>query len=363
MLSLVQPLFDGPLDIVGDVHGEIDALHALMQHLGYANEGRHPDGRRLVFVGDLIDRGANSPAVVALVQRLIESGRAQCALGNHELNILLNHPKHENKWFYGEEFHDEDGNVVPQVLADESIRRQVVQFSRTLPIALERNDLRVVHACWDDDMLSFARGSSNVVSLYHEHADRIEFDASSCPELDDIDTGLLHQNENPVKKLSLTQIEGIFTGSITDWSEVGGKAGKISLYTRNTSSGTYKSFAKLAMSKKDYASNSQKMEGNQPICTEVANNVNGIGYVGLAYAKGNDYKTVKVDGVSAKPSKVAQYPLARKLYYYTVGEPTSEVAAFLKYATSTDAANAIVEKIGFVPTPVANASMKASVTQ
>jgi phosphate transport system substrate-binding protein len=169
--------------------------------------------------------------------------------------------------------------------------------------------------------------------------------------------------KNPVKKLSLAQIEGIFTGSITDWSEVGGKAGKISLYTRNTSSGTYKSFAKLAMSKKDYASNSQKMEGNQPICTEVAKNINGIGYVGLAYAKGNDYKTVKVDGVSAKPSKVAQYPLARKLYYYTVGEPTSEVAAFLKYATASDAANVIVEKIGFVPTPVANASMKSSAAQ
>lgn len=169
--------------------------------------------------------------------------------------------------------------------------------------------------------------------------------------------------KNPVKKLSLVQIEGIFTGSITDWSEVGGKAGKISLYTRNTSSGTYKSFAKLAMSKKDYASNSQKMEGNQPICTEVAKNANGIGYVGLAYAEGNNYKTVKVNNVSAKPSKVSQYPLARKLYYYTVGEPTSEVAAFLKYATTTDAANAIVEKIGFVPTPVANASMKSNAGQ
>ena len=163
--------------------------------------------------------------------------------------------------------------------------------------------------------------------------------------------------ENPVKKLSLEQIEGIFTGTITDWSEVGGSAGKISIYTRNTSSGTYKSFAKLAMSKKDYAANAQKMEGNQPICTEVSKNINGIGYVGLAYAKGNDYKTVKVNGVSAKPSKVSKYPLARKLYYYTIGEPTGEVAKFLKFATSSAPANAIVEKIGFVPTPVANASM------
>ena len=163
--------------------------------------------------------------------------------------------------------------------------------------------------------------------------------------------------DNPVKKLSLTQIEGIFTGTITDWSEVGGSAGKISIYTRNTSSGTYKSFAELAMSKKDYAPQSQKMEGNQPICTEVGQNVNGIGYVGLAYANGSDYKTVKVNGVAAKASKVSKYPLARKLYYYTIGEPKGEVAKFLTFATSSDNANAIVEKIGFVPTSVANASM------
>ena len=54
---LVQPLFDGPVDIVGDVHGEIEALRSLMHHLGYADDGPHPNDRRLVFVGDLTDRG------------------------------------------------------------------------------------------------------------------------------------------------------------------------------------------------------------------------------------------------------------------------------------------------------------------
>ena len=164
--------------------------------------------------------------------------------------------------------------------------------------------------------------------------------------------------KNPVKKLTLAQIEGIFTGTISDWSEVGGKAGPISCYTRNTSSGTYKSFSGLAMSKKDYGDKCQKLEGNQPICTEVSKNVNGIGYVGLAYAEGSDYKTVKVDGVSAKISKIAKYPLARKLYYYTVGEPTGEAAKFLTWMTTAEAANKIVADIGFVPTPVAEAAIK-----
>ena len=107
--SLIQPLFDGPLDIVGDVHGEIDPLRSLMRHLGYDDNGQHPDERRLIFVGDLTDRGPDSPAVVNLVQRLIETGRAQCVLGNHDLNLLLGHRKPDNSWFFGEELL-EDGD-------------------------------------------------------------------------------------------------------------------------------------------------------------------------------------------------------------------------------------------------------------
>jgi len=198
--SLVQPLFDGPLDVVGDVHGEIDPLRSLMRHLGYNDDGVHPDGRRLIFVGDLTDRGPNSPAVVDLVQRLIESGRSQCVLGNHDLNILLGHRKHDNSWFFGEEFL-EDGEVVPQVFADESIRQKVLAFLRTLPIALERGNLRVVHACWHDAMIDIVRESNDVVSLYKQHHELIE-DSFPDLELDDIDQGLEHQNKNPVKKLT-----------------------------------------------------------------------------------------------------------------------------------------------------------------
>lgn len=101
--SLIGPLFDGPLDIVGDVHGEIAPLLALMHLLGFDEGGNHPDGRRLVFVGDLTDRSPDSPAVVNLIRQLVESGRAQCVLGNHDLNILLDHRKHDNDWFYGDE--------------------------------------------------------------------------------------------------------------------------------------------------------------------------------------------------------------------------------------------------------------------
>ena len=200
--SLVQPLFDGPLDIIGDVHGEIEPLRALMRHLGYSEDGHHPDGRRLIFVGDLTDRGPDSPAVVDLVQQLIVAGRAQCVLGNHDLNILLkDDPKPENGWFFSGEKPHADEKVGPQVQANEAIRERVLSLFRALPIALERDDLRVVHACWDDKMIKIARESSDVESLYEEHRDSIEAEISGL-DLNDTDRKLKRQNENAVKLLT-----------------------------------------------------------------------------------------------------------------------------------------------------------------
>lgn len=155
-------------------------------------------------------------------------------------------------------------------------------------------------------------------------------------------------DQNGVRNLTLKQIEGIFTGDIKDWSEVGGKAGKISVYTRNTASGTYKTFQKLGMGKRDYGSETKKMAGNEQIATEVAANVNGIGYVGLAYAKKDGLRAAKVEGVSAKPRNKAVYSLSRKLYYYTVGEPTGEAKKFLDWAIKSDNAKSIITKVGFI---------------
>lgn len=171
---------------------------------------------------------------------------------------------------------------------------------------------------------------------------------------------IIVNEENPVKKLTLEQVKGIFTGRIKNWSEVGGADAPISSYTRNASSGTYKSFSKLGMAGEDYGSDCQRLEGNQPICTEVSKNKNGIGYVGLAYAEGDNYKTVKVDNVSPKIRKLAKYPLARKLFYYTVGEPDKEVKKFLEFSTTTAKANEVVEAVGFIPLSVAKAAMSES---
>jgi hypothetical protein len=153
-MPMFAPLPEGPLDVVGDVHGELDALHSLLAHLGYDAEGRHPDERRLVFVGDLCDRGADSPGVIALVKRLVDSGRALATLGNHEVNLLRGDRKDGNDWFWSEGS-ARDAKYEPRVHLPPEQRDGVIAFLRTLPLALERADLRVVHAAWD--LASIAR--------------------------------------------------------------------------------------------------------------------------------------------------------------------------------------------------------------
>ena len=156
--------------------------------------------------------------------------------------------------------------------------------------------------------------------------------------------------DSPLANLTKRQIEQIFTGDVTDWSAVGGSPGPISVYTRNTSSGTYSDWKDLAMKKRDYASSSQKMAGNEQIVSEVANNPNGIGYVGLAYIKEPGIKVVSVEGgLPDKESVLSKkYPYARPNYYYTNGEPSGEAAKFIEF-TLSPAGQAVVEKVGFIP--------------
>lgn len=155
----IQPLFDGKIDIVGDIHGESTALNALLTRLGYRPDGRHPKGRRLVFVGDLVDRGENSPAVVEQVAEMVTAGHAQCVLGNHELNLIRDERKEGNGWFWPEsEDHDlAAGHFLTANRASHSQRRYFLDWFETLPAALERQDLRVVHACWEPGAIETLR--------------------------------------------------------------------------------------------------------------------------------------------------------------------------------------------------------------
>jgi protein phosphatase len=86
----------GPFDIIGDIHGCFDEVHQLLTKLGYEitiePEGRyavhHPEGRKVIFLGDLVDRGPKIPSVLKLVIHMVESGVALCVPGNHDTKLL-----------------------------------------------------------------------------------------------------------------------------------------------------------------------------------------------------------------------------------------------------------------------------------
>jgi len=183
--ALHGTLFSGPIDIVGDVHGEIDALYALLRQLGYTLQGEHAQGRRLVFLGDLCDRGPDSPTVIHLVRQMVERGLAQCLLGNHELNVLREARKNGNGWFFGQaNNHDHArGRFLNSLPARDDERAAIQSFFATMPLTLQRDDLRLVHAAWLPEAISETTrmaSTHDVLGMYwlFENATEQEIQAS-----------------------------------------------------------------------------------------------------------------------------------------------------------------------------------------
>lgn len=175
MPKLIAPLPPGPLALIGDIHGEIDALEAVLARPELA-------GRHLVFLGDLVDRGPDSPAVVDRVAALVAAGRATCVVGNHELNLLLGRDREGNGWFRDAPDHwqrrTETGAAVrapfpSRPLETDAARTAMLTFFRSLPLAAARADLRVVHACWDDRSIAQLPASGDVATLMAAHEQRV----------------------------------------------------------------------------------------------------------------------------------------------------------------------------------------------
>ena len=112
-----QPLWNnrrdehGPFDIIGDIHGCFDELQEILGQLGYQVvapevgdqpfQVRHPEGRKVVFLGDLVDRGPATPAVLRLAMDLVASGSALCIPGNHDVKLLRKLKGHDVKLTHG----------------------------------------------------------------------------------------------------------------------------------------------------------------------------------------------------------------------------------------------------------------------
>lgn len=152
---------------------------------------------------------------------------------------------------------------------------------------------------------------------------------------------------NPVKNLTKAQVAKVFTGQVKDWSEIGGTPGPVSLYTRNTSSGTYKDWQKMAMDGRDYPASSLKMAGTEQIAQEVAKNKGGIGYVGLAFSETRGTKALNIDGIAPIGDNKKTYAYSRECYLYLPEDATPEATAFLQFVLSP-AGQTVITSTGFI---------------
>ncbi len=167
--------------------------------------------------------------------------------------------------------------------------------------------------------------------------------------------------DNPVNELTMAQLGDIYVkdGKNKDWKQVGGKAGKIMCYGRQSSSGTYDYFKEHVLAKKDYRADVQELTGTALLCDAVAKDPNGVAYVGVGYAmKRTDVKILglkKDDKSSAVKPDLAtvsdnSYPLSRYLFNYTNGKPKGVARAFISFALSPEGQK-IVEEVEYVPLP------------
>jgi phosphate transport system substrate-binding protein len=160
---------------------------------------------------------------------------------------------------------------------------------------------------------------------------------------------------NPVVKLTREQLEGIFTGKITNWKDVGGEDLKIVAYSRETSSGTYEFFKEHVLNKKNFGTNALLMPATGAIVQSVSQTKGAIGYIGLAYME-KEVKAIHVSYDKGKtfvaPSVEAAmdktYPITRPLYYYYLVSIEKTVLPYINYILSPDGQK-IVQLVGYVP--------------
>jgi len=163
--------------------------------------------------------------------------------------------------------------------------------------------------------------------------------------------------DNPLKEISVQQLEAIFTGKIKSWKQLGGPDAPITVYSRENSSGTYEFFKEHVLQGKDFAASAQTMPGTAAVLQAVAKDRNGIGYGGAAYGAGAKHLAVKADDSSpaVEPTEenvlAQKYPIWRHLFIYVnPALDKGEVAAYLKWMRSEEGQK-IVKDVGYFPLP------------
>ena len=170
---------------------------------------------------------------------------------------------------------------------------------------------------------------------------------------------IITNKANKVKTLTMDQVAKIYKGDIKNWKDVGGADMPISLYGRQSSSGTFVYFRQNVLHG-EYSTKMNRMSGNAQIVEGVKADRSGVGYVGVGYTQQNGQVIdgIAVLSIAAKEGGDAvsplveadvlsgKYPIARPLYHYFNGKPSDDLRAFINFEIS-DAGQAILKDQGF----------------
>jgi len=169
--------------------------------------------------------------------------------------------------------------------------------------------------------------------------------------------------KNPIDQVTMAQVGALYRGEIKNWKAIGDYPKPVSLYGRQSNSGTYGFMQEFVLGNKNYSADMKEMNGNAQIIEGVLQDEGAVGYVGVGYLfdkNGNVRKGLKILKVSQQPGgagfmptdKAAvdsgDYPIARPLFMATNGKPRAKVGAFLAWISGAEG-QAIVEREGFFP--------------
>ena len=168
-------------DIIGDIHGHADPLRALLEKLGYVERDGtywHPEGRTVIFMGDFVDRGPKIRETLQIAKAMMDAGTARAVMGNHEYNAIAYHTPDGRGGHLRSRTEKEGKNeklhraTLDQIAIPEPEEwAGWIDWFKALPLFLEIDGARIIHACWSAEHIAFLNGDNRLTDeLLHKSA-------------------------------------------------------------------------------------------------------------------------------------------------------------------------------------------------
>lgn len=191
-------------DLIGDIHGHADALEALLKKMGYEKQGssyRHPE-RKVLFIGDYIDRGPKIKETLEIVRNMVEAEQAIALMGNHEYNAVcfyLEDKKGGHLRKHSLKNISQHADTLLQFKDKQGDYNSHIAWFMSLPLYYENEHFRAVHACWDDAHIEFL----------NQHLTDARLSEAHFHEASNDDTKLFKVLEDTLKGKELSLPEGV----------------------------------------------------------------------------------------------------------------------------------------------------------